>query len=361
MAPKKPPGKLPPVYPVVLAKAKARAPLAQIRNAPPPHKLLEQNKARVNRLVDATSKEHARKLLKRAEAELVRRLHQAGGLEGGGLETFTNARARIVLTQVRTMLKELTLGMKKSLVDSVDPIVGQQVEGVIQYMNAAEKKYRGMVRALPIDETRMFDRVAMGTESSLLHRISTDPEHPGHPGVLARYEDATIGKFEEILQGHVLTGRSWSETRDMIVDASPFLQGAPAYWGERLLRTESIAMYNRAGWESNRQLDAALGDMCKVLVMVDDDRTAADSYAVTGQIRRSEEAFETWYGLMQHPPARSNDRESVLPQRISWPLLPEMRQRTDDEVAARWAWEGRKGAPPPRPLMTTVPLSAFGK
>lgn len=87
----------------------------------------------------------------------------------------------------------------------------------------------------------------------------------------------------------------------------------------------------------------------------------SDSYAVHGQIRASAQAFETWYGLMQHPPARPNDREIVVPHRVAWPIPKEFRWRDAGEIAARWRAEKRKGSPPPRPRMTTIPLSRFGK
>jgi hypothetical protein len=98
----------------------------------------------------------------------------------------------------------------------------------------------------------------------------------------------------------------------------------------------------------------------KILCATFDSRTGSDSFAVHGQIRRPDEAFAWWEGLYQHPPNRPNDREIVLSHRTSWPIPAELAWRSDSEVAARWALEGRKGAPPPRPKMTTVPLDRFG-
>jgi len=119
-------------------------------------------------------------------------------------------------------------------------------------------------------------------------------------------------------------------------------------------------IYNRAGWESIREADEQLGDMLKILSATFDDRTGADSYAVHGQIRRPEESFQSWFGLYQHPPNRPNDREVVVPHRMSWPIPPYLAWRSDAQVLARWHYDGRKGSPPPRPLMTTVPLEKIG-
>jgi hypothetical protein len=120
-------------------------------------------------------------------------------------------------------------------------------------------------------------------------------------------------------------------------------------------------MYNRAGWEANREANDQLGDMVKITSGVFDDRTASDSYASHGQIRLPDEAFETWFGLMQHPPDRPQDRAIVVPHRIAWPIPDYLRWKTNEEIARRWAMEKRKGPMPPRPTMTTIPLERFGK
>lgn len=80
----------------------------------------------------------------------------------------------------------------------------------------------------------------------------------------------------------------------------------------------------------------------------------SDSYAVHGQIRRPEQAFQAWTGLYQHPPNRPNDREIVVPHRLSWDWPPYLLWKTNEQVEARWRAEGRKAPVPPRPKMTTV-------
>jgi hypothetical protein len=122
----------------------------------------------------------------------------------------------------------------------------------------------------------------------------------------------------------------------------------------------TMGAYNRAGWESIRSADDDLGDMVKILCASFDDRTGWDSYQVHGQIRLPDEAFEWAGGIFQHPPNRPNDREVVVPHRKSWAIPPELAWRGDGEVMAAWRRDRRKGAPPGRPEMTTVPLSEFG-
>ena len=126
----------------------------------------------------------------------------------------------------------------------------------------------------------------------------------------------------------------------------------------------TMGAYNRAGWEAIRSADEDLNDMVKILAATFDDRTGSDSFAIHGQIRRPEQAFEWWDGLYQHPPNRPNDRETVVPHRISWPIPAFLKWKTSEEVRRRWDAEHgpkSKAELPDRPEMTTVPLSQFGR
>jgi len=191
--------------------------------------------------------------------------------------------------------------------------------------------------------------------------LASDDFVPTPGGVLTRYSSAVIEEFEGVLRRGMLTGKPWGDVRDELTSKSPFLQGSPKFWAERIVRTETMGAYNRAGWESIRAADDELGDMVKILSATFDDRTGWDSYQVHGQIRRVDEAFAWKGGLYQSPPNRPNDREVVVPHRVSWPIPAELAWRSDGEVAAAWKRDRRKGGPPPRPLMTTIPLALFGR
>jgi hypothetical protein len=183
---------------------------------------------------------------------------------------------------------------------------------------------------------------------SALHGVWTGSYLPGstlgaHPGDI-KFDRVREVSFREF-RGHVFN----------LHTADGYFAINGAYTGN------SMGVANRANWETVREADAQLGDMLKILSATFDERTAADSYAVHGQIRRPEEAFQSWFGLYQHPPNRPNDREVVVPHRMSWPIPPYLAWKSDADVAKRWQNDGRKGRPPPRPKMTTVPLDQIGK
>lgn len=182
----------------------------------------------------------------------------------------------------------------------------------------------------------------------VLREIGTDTRRAGS-ALGARPGDVEFDRVREVrvleFSGHVFN----LETSD------GYFAINGAYTGN------TMGAYNRAGWETIRAADDELGDMCKILSAVFDDRTGWDSYQAHGQIRLPDEAFAWAGGLYQAPPNRPNDREVVVPHRISWPIPDDLAWRGDGEVAAAWKRDRRKGSPPGRPLMTTIPLARFGK
>lgn len=269
---------------------------------------------------------------------------------------------KVALMQVEDVLRSMQPGFKDTIVKNGKKAATAGVRAQIDYLNSAEQNFRGVGASLPLNEAMLFEQSVSGAETSLLKRISGDPKHKGQPGVLARYGSSVIDSFEKTMQLGIATSKPWLEMRDELVSSSPFLQGAPASWAERILRTEVHAAYNRAGWESVRRADTQLGDMVKILAATFDDRTSWDSYQVHGQIRRPQEAFEGAFGSYQHPPNRPNDRETVVPHRISWALPDSLEPKTDDEVEERYHEENPKGpGPGPRPNMSTIDRALFGK
>ena len=308
-----------------------------------------------------------RKLLEAADADLRKRMLSA--MLGPGRRSFTYEQMKSALMQVRHVLAGLRTDLKGVLTVGADEAADNAVGGIVDYLGRAQREFGVGHQPLALKEAAMLDAARGGAQASILRRIASSGEpvegadeepHPAKLGVLDRYSVETIGVFEDEMQVGLLARKPLDEVRDTLIEKSPFLRAKPASWAERIVRTEMMGAYNRAGWEATREADEQLGDMVKILSATFDDRTGADSYAVHGQIRRPDEAFQSWFGLYQHPPNRPNDREIVVPHRVSWPLPGYLMQKSDGEIAARWAFEKRKGPIPPRPKMTTVPLKSFG-
>lgn len=329
--------------------------------------VLAKNRRDALSIAEKVGNERVREQLRQAELDLMMRLQS----RIPGDQTFTAEQLRTTLLQVRHVLQQLTPGLRTAVVDTGLEAADSAAGGVLEYLQRADKQYRGIgVQPLAIDEAAMLDSARSGARASLLRRLASSGEtvvgadevpHMAKLGILDRYGMNVIGHFENEMRVGLLARKPWDEMKAALISKSSFLQQAPASWAERIVRTEVMGAYNRAGWEANREADEQLGDMVKILSATFDNRTAADSYAVHGQIRRPDEAFDTWFGAMQHPPSRPNDREVVVPHRVSWPIPKYLVPRGRGEVVARWRKEGRKGAPPPTPEDTTVPRGQFGQ
>lgn len=318
-----------------------------------PIAILKRDREQTLALANGVGVQNARKLLQRAADELEKRLEKTHPTA-----EFTHARLTATLQQVRLSMKTLAPALGTTVQALGKTIAESSSRATVAYLSAAEKKFSGLAQPLALDTASLYHRAKSGSESSLLNRLQGDKKKG--PGILARYGDAVVQSFEDVLSQRLVQRKSWNEVREELVEQSPFLQGKPRYWAERIVRTESMFVQNRASFLAMEEADAQLGDAVKILSATFDDRTGSDSYAVHGQIRRVNEPFESWHGSYMHPPDRPNDREVVIPWRISWPLTPELKPKTDSEVAARWAYEKRKGSPPARPRLSTVPREQFG-
>lgn len=324
-----------------------------------PQEVLEVNRRNAIRSAEESGVAETRRILRTAERDLSERLRSA--IAGPGDASFTAAQLRSTLAQVRQTLADLAPGLADTILSVGADAADDAAQGTAEYLQALDKQFRGVgSQPLALKEASMLDAAREGARGSILHRLSGEPGAPGR-GILARYGASVVGHFETQLRVGLVAKRSWADVRASLIEKSPFLQQAPAHWAERIVRTEIMGAHNRAHWETIREADEQLGDMVKILCATFDDRTGSDSFAVHGQIRKPEQAFESWFGLYQHPPNRPNDREVVVPHRTSWPLPRALAWRSGGEISARWRAEKRKGAPPERPNMTTVPLKSFGK
>src|SRR5262249_19682797 len=141
----------------------------------------------------------------------------------------------------------------------------------VDYMQASERRFAGVNERLPIKEAAVMERAVRGAQSSVLHRLEGDPKKG--PGILERYGTGTVQTFEQILQNRFLAKTPWAEVRDQLTEASPFLQGKPAHWAERIARTELMAAHNASGHEAAREVQDQIDDLVKILSCVFDDRT----------------------------------------------------------------------------------------
>lgn len=307
----------------------------------------------------ATSAGALTKLLKKAQTDLNKRVKE---LSGKGDQPFTQAQMQSILHQIKAITDLTKHGLLGQLLKGTDVVARNSATAAVKYMQKVEAQFKGGANVLAIRPALAMDRAVEGNQASVLRRVMSDPDHPGQPGVLQRYGDAVVGHFEDTLQTALVAGTPWDDVKAQLTAQSPFLQQAPAYWAERIVRTEFMGAHNRANHAAVSEInDQTGGNLIRILCATFDDRTGADSYAVHGQIRRMDEPFESWFGSYMTPPNRPNDREIVVPHHMEWPIPKNLMPKSEADILTCWHRNGRKGSPPPRPLMTTVPLDQIGK
>lgn len=284
-------------------------------------------------------------------------------------ESFSAVHLRKIMKQVEIVSWQLTTQMAEGLDDSVEDISSAVQEMLLQDLEAGAQEFAGLdLGTLGIDESSVLDATSYGARASIV-REQLEAEKTGvkPPGVLTRYGQNTIDEFERVLRQSMITGASAEEGRDALIEQSPFLAGKPAWWADRLFRTESMGAFNRAAWEGMRDLHDQMTEdsddpdnegLIKILSATFDERTGWDSYQVHGQVRRLEEPFqwntENGPQFYMTPPNRPNDREVVVQWSMKWGPIPrELQPVPIDRYIKAWRRQ-RKGAPPPRPPVTTI-------
>jgi hypothetical protein len=318
---------------------------------PAAKQVLARNRAAARRFVNVVGPKHAERVLTRAQGVLTSRIEAAQAAMGDAApESFTVVQAAGTRAAIQDAVAQVQLDLASSWNLYARGAAWFAARNATQWMNAME------VGTLALDEAALFDMAYRGAESTLLRMRASQ----GDGGVLQRYGFGAIGEFEQVLQTAVLTNMNYDEAVDLLTERSPFLEGKPRYWAERIVRTEMLGALNAGQAAVQNEMQEEFGDLVKVLVATFDDRTSWDSYYVHGQVRRLDEPFEcrNHLGLpvfYMNPPGRPNDRETIVSWRLSWgPLPAELRALPGGMCIQRWMQKGSKKRPPPSrpPIMS---------
>jgi hypothetical protein len=289
------------------------------------------------------------RMLRQADRDLERRLRREARLHGGPSARFTGASLQSYRHQVRLVTAYTEARMSGITHDAAMATVRASYGSSVRHMAALEEAFTGVSRPLMLDEVTGLARAERTVSGALLRRIPTSMDRYG--AIIAR-------QVEEVLQAGLLRGASQSEmidelqrlggprgpnvslrarvvggrvVRTQVANIPEGLFSRHRYWAARLVRTEIAFAQNASSMEVMHQQEEHLpGGQKKILAMMD-NRVAPDSLAVHGQVRGLREEFVDGAGRRyQHPPARPNDREVVIPWRPEWPNTPSTRPEPTD-------------------------------
>ena len=145
-----------------------------------------------------------------------------------------------------------------------------------------------------------------------------------------RYGVAMINEFQQILQQGIINGQTQRQIVAALTEKGGGIFTNKKWWAERIVRTEVARAHNAAKEVAYQQYEVVGITVKKKILAIFDNRTAYDSVYVHGQVRGPGEYFLDGAGrLYLFPPARPNDRETIIPWKEYWREL-----RMTEEIPA---------------------------
>jgi hypothetical protein len=204
-----------------------------------PREVLARARQQAVAIADTKGARALYKVLREAEMDLTYRLAHHEALRGT-TGTFGEVQMKVALAQVRDVIDGLRGRLGPVVGASAQEAAEASGEHVVQYMRAAERAFKGVTTPLPLDEAASMDAAIAGTKASVMRRLTVESPSGAGGGILKRYGWETMRWFEQELATGLATRKPTHEVREALVAKSPFLQAAPKYWADRIVRTECL-------------------------------------------------------------------------------------------------------------------------
>lgn len=309
-----------------------------------PSEAIEANLRAADRIFRRGGGKAMERILQDSEAELLRALMSAKRRGGGRLrERFTERNMAATREQVRLVTEYAKARLRGLTEAQARKAITAGYRRTLEVLKAFDTHHEGASRQLRLEQAVGRDPVFARSESSMLRSVESSWN---------RYGKALVEDFEKVLQRAMVTGMTNAETIRALVSRAPadiaerlaaskpryfpdpqrgFV--ARQYWAERIVRTETANAYNEANYRSIETAREDMPDVEKKILATFDPRTAPDSMAVHGQIRPLDGYFRDGAGREYlRPPARPNDRETVIPWRSRWSETPRTRKLSEEDL-----------------------------
>ena len=289
-------------------------------------------------------------LLVAADASLARRLAAWNALHGGGDMRFTEAS----MLAYRSQMADVLVYVKARLagITETEAMNAARTSAVStsRLFATLEHEFTGIAIPLRLDEATV-----MRLRPSLLARHATSVDRYGMSMINVIQQTMAQGFVEGVSQ-HEMTNRlvRMGGPRGLVsvraTEVSPNVvlrlaeEDIPEglfvrhrYWAERIVRTEVAEAQNAVNFEAIGEGIREFPDMKKKILAVMDKRTAWDSIGVHGQVKAENENFRDGAGREYlRPPARPNDRETIIPWRTGRPDTEHSRELMQTERDMMW-------------------------
>ena len=250
------------------------------------------------------------RLAREAVADLAR------DLDRPGLGSWGIASKVAAMAQVRAGIERLALQQAGVLTSGARAVSEASQRRMVALVGALDKRFTGAAAPLRFDTLAWLDAN---------HRQLSQTRLRIYGPSFARYGGAAVAEIEGELAKLALTGQPWTKARAKVQAAIRDVVGDRQWMVDRILRTETSAIYNGTNLAAMIAEDTPESPMLKRLIATFDKVTGHDSVQVHGQVRPVREMFNDGKRLYAAPPNRPHDREIVVPHRARWgPNLPRL-------------------------------------
>lgn len=265
-----------------------------------------------------------------------------------GLGPWGIAQKVAAMVQVRRGVELLAARQQHVLTEQASRIASRSHERMVALLHRLDARFTGSVTPLRFDTAAWLE-----ANTRQLSRVRLQV----YPQSFARYGAAAVAEIEDALTKLALTGQPWTKARAQVHAAIRGVVGDRQWMVDRILRTETSAIYNGTALDALIAEDTPETPMLKRLVATFDKVTGQDSRYVHGQIRPVREPFSDGKRSYMAPPNRPHDRELVVPHRSTWgPNLPRLSRPPPDPEDT-----SLPDLPPARPGVSRDPPPALGR
>lgn len=275
--------------------------------------------------------------LRTAERILAARLRDQMTKYGSLDARFSGAQALALQQQLYQTVDYVQDRLRGRTMQQAETAITAGLDRTVTLMEGLERRFVGVATPLRLRQANEL-RGAQHQARGLWAR--------DFPTSVDRYGTKMLGEVEEIIRAGFVAGSSMDDVIAALTGhggptgkVSMSAKVTPAgvlrvvesdipeglfvrhkYWAERIVRTEMLRAYNGARQVGLEHIhDNNFPGMKRKILAVLDKRTAPDSLSVHGQIRGIKDPFADGAGrVYMYPPARPNDRETVIPWRTEW-------------------------------------------
>lgn len=313
--------------------------------------VLQESLSRAHRLLDDAAPQELLDVLEQSDRDLKRRLKKVPG----GKLRFTEAQAMMYQKQIDVVIRYV----KKRLLGITDSAarasIQKSVYSTARDIEQLNQAFTGISTPLRLRQAGNLAEIVKGTKATMLQQVPTSVDRYG-AGMIQDYrklmmrgmlQGVTQDQMVDALVGHggprgpkVSTKATVDEVTGKVTrlkeeDIPEGLFVRKRYWAQRVVRTEVAHGQNEARLRTiTRSQQTDFPDMGKKILAMMDNRTAMDSLGVHGQVRPTDGLFMDGAGRQYlRPPARPNDRETIVPWRMRWQETPYSAQMPPEEIA----------------------------